>query len=76
MFEGFVVSDSMANPEMYLNKPVYELDHMPCDIENSGIIVGINLKKWTDVIDSLNSAGIKKYLISSILYGLIELEIN
>lgn len=75
-FEGFVVSDSMANPEIYLNKPVYELDHMPCDIENSGIIVGINLKKWTDVIDSLNSAGIKKYLISSILYGLIELEIN
>lgn len=77
-FEGFVVSDKQnnkTNKDEYLGKRVWELRDIAPN-SDIGIIVGINLNLWTDVIETLNDVGIENYLISTLLRGYIEIETN
>lgn len=73
-FEGFVVSDNAAEGRTCLNKPVLGLKEIPYGLEEVGIVIGINLEKWTDVIENLEKAGVKNYLVSLILKGFIKNE--
>lgn len=73
-FEGFVISGSVEKGKTYLGKPVWGLKEIPHTQDESGIVIGINLKLWPGVIENLKEAGIKNYLISLMLKGIIEME--
>ncbi len=74
-FMGFVVSGQKEMQELYLKKSVWTLDKIPFPLEKVGIIIGLNLEKWTDVLELLEKKGIKNYLISSLLKGLMKMGI-
>ena len=74
-FMGFVVSGQKEMQELYLEKSVWTLDKIPFPLEKVGIIIGLNLEKWTDVLELLKKKGIKNYLISSLLKGLMKMGI-
>lgn len=74
-FMGFVVSGQKEMQELYLGKSVWTLDKMPFPLEKVGIIIGLNLEKWTDVLELLEKKGIKNYLISSLLKGVMKMGI-
>lgn len=72
-FEGFTVSGQVGKENVYLGKPVWGLGGMPHPLEETGIIIGMNLEKWPDAIENLKKAGIKNYLIPEMLESLMNL---
>lgn len=74
-FEGFVVSDKQNIMDEYMGKPVWWLKDI-AKKGDFGIIIGINLNIWTDVLEILKTEGIEDYLISTLLKGYMEIEIN
>ncbi|MBD5478609.1 MAG: glycosyltransferase [Lachnospiraceae bacterium] len=73
-FEGFVISGNVEEGKTYMEKPVWGLKDIPHALDEVGIVVGINLEKWPDAIESLKAAGIKNYLVSAMLKGFMEIE--
>lgn len=73
-FDGFIVSDGHRKKKKFREKPILELQDISHCLEKVGIVLGINIEKWNDVIEILDSKGIKNYLVSSMLRGFIELE--
>lgn len=73
-FEGFIISDNVEKGKTYMDKPVWSLKQLSCSFEDTGIIIGVNLEKWTDVIKNLEKTGIKNYLVSLMLKCFIKNE--
>lgn len=65
--KGFAVSDNQETKGRYLEKPVWKLKDIPFDIENMGIIIGINPVHWTEIVDALEGKKISNYICPFLL---------
>lgn len=60
-FEGFVVSNNQKAEILFKGKCVWKLSDIPFDKNNLGVVVGIQQNLWNEIIDALQSNGIKNY---------------
>lgn len=66
-FEGFTVSNNQQFEKKYLGKTVWRLDELPFNIEDLGVIIGINPINWSDLVEALERRGIKNYICPFLL---------
>lgn len=66
-FAGFVISDDQQTIERYLGKPVYKLKEIQSDMNNIGIIIGINPIIWDQIMCSLKKIESKNYICPFLL---------
>lgn len=59
-FEGFAVSD--IKEDNYLGKPVWQLDNIPFDSDEVGVIVAIRPVKWYLLVETLMQNNIVEYI--------------
>lgn len=68
-FEGFVVSDNQQERAFYLGKKVWKFKEIQTDLNNIGIIIGINPVIWDQIKDSLKNMDVENYICPFLLYG-------
>ncbi|MCI9141169.1 MAG: hypothetical protein HFH87_00935 [Lachnospiraceae bacterium] len=61
-FEGFVISNNQPQKKTYLEKPVLRFRELIFDVEDTGIIIGINPTKWEEIESTLKEAQISNYI--------------
>lgn len=64
-FEGYVISNnqkSVESVEYIYKKPVWKFKHLPYEINNIGIVIGINPVIWNEIIDQLEHVHAKNYI--------------
>lgn len=60
-FDGFVVSPNQDAKTMHMGKKIYVLDKIPYNIQETGVLVGINAIKWDEIEDTLLTYQISNY---------------
>lgn len=71
-FEGFVVSDNQKKENHYLEKNVWKLNEIITDVDNIGIIIGINPTIWDQIKLALKNFDEKDYMCPFLFNGDIE----
>lgn len=66
--DGFVVSNGYKQNEEHDGKPVWELDELPFDKSQCGVVVTVRFDYYFEVIQNLLKCGINKY---TYYYGII-----
>ncbi len=61
-FEGFTVSYGEKKESTYKGKQVWEIQEIPYNICETGIIIGINPVIWSEIESSLRGSGITNYI--------------
>lgn len=64
-FHGFIVSNNQNKPKEYLQKPVWKFEDI--NLENSGIIIGINPVIWNEITDALQKKEEVNYICPFLL---------
>nr|WP_302141927.1 glycosyltransferase [uncultured Schaedlerella sp.] len=59
-FAGFSVTKRVER-NTYMDKPVWELSQLIQEMDDVGVLIGINPESWDDIIKSLADAKIKNY---------------
>ncbi len=67
-FDGFVVSNGYKQNEKVSEKPVWELDELPFDKNQCGVIVTVRFEHYLEAIQNLLKCGINSY---TYIYGII-----
>lgn len=67
-FAGFTVTKKEEN-DMYMDKPVWELSQLIQEMDDVGVLIGINPESWDDIIKSLTDAKIKNYYCPFMMDG-------
>lgn len=62
-FEGYSVTKLMDNKKKFNEKKVWQLNQLPYDKEELGVVVGILIKDKEDIVKSLKEAGIVNYIM-------------
>lgn len=68
-FEGFVISNNQPAKKTYLGKPVLKFREFFFDIEDIGIIIGINPVLWQEIESTLIEEKISNYICPFLLEG-------
>ena len=60
-FDGYTVSDKRNKSSYFNEKRVYQLNEIPFDLEQTGVIVAILIRDRDDILESLKKAKIINY---------------
>lgn len=60
-YKGFVISDKEIENLRFFGKPVWNLNKIPFEKQNTGIIIAIDPKKWHDLESILKKEGVNNY---------------
>lgn len=60
-YDGFAVSDREIIPKLFYNKPVWQINKIPFEKENLGIVIAINPTQWYILKSTLENENIFSY---------------
>lgn len=61
-FQGFVISNNQkCEKAYYLEKPIWKFNELISELMNSALVVGINPRIWSQIIEQLEEANINNY---------------
>lgn len=66
-YEAFIVTDSLSEKKTFYGHKVIEYDKKIFEDQKSGCVIGLNKKYVMEIIDTLKSDGVDKYLYISFL---------
>lgn len=63
VFDGYAETNLAEKTKKFNGKRVWKLSDIPFDLEKTVVVVGILIKDWSDIENSLNEAGILNYCL-------------
>lgn len=61
-YQGFIVSNNQEHLMKYLNKPVWKMKDILSELRKSVVIIGINPRIWSQIIEELERSNIENYI--------------